>query len=120
MEALWQKLQFWKKQKTPKEGVDYKLYNFPDSDVTGVHLLKGEYRNVIYCYGKVKFIEEGYLARLSFSFEIIEPGEYDIETLKNDEKFVTIMGDILSHLILTEPVYNESIRTNDTEESDLQ
>lgn len=120
MEALWQKLQFWKKPKTPKEGVDYKLYNFPDSDVTGVHLLKGEYRDVVYCYGKVKFVEEGGLGRMNFSFEIIESGEHDINVLKEDEKFVTMMGDILTHLILTEPVYNESTRADDTKESDLQ
>ena len=120
MEALWQKLQFWKKQKTPKEGVDYKLHNFPDSDVTGIHLLTGDYRNVIYCYGKVKFAAEGEMGRMSFSFEIIVPGEHDVEHLKNDEKFVTMMGDILTHLILTEPVHNESTRTDDTEESYLQ
>ena len=115
MEALWEKLLFWKKNKTPKKGVDYEFYNLPESDLTGIRLLKGDYREVIYLYGRVGIEEKGAIAALQFDYKILESGNHTEESLQSDDKFVTIIGDILRELLI-----NGQTRTIDTEESDLQ
>ena len=114
MEALWEKLLFWKKNKTPKLGVDYKFHNFPDSDLTGIRLLKGDYREVIYLYGRVGIEEKGVVAALQFDYKIVESGNHTEESLQSDDKFVTIIGDILRELLI-----NGQTRTINPEESDL-
>lgn len=114
MEILWESLKFWKKKK-PKQGRDYNFYNFPDSDLTGIELLKGKYRKVVFFYKQAKVYEEGEFARLNFSYEIVHSGNHSEEDLKTDQEFVTIMGDILTDLMDK----NEEIRTNDTEKLDL-
>lgn len=116
MAALWEMISFQKKPKAPKIDLDYELYNYPDSDLTGVRLLRGEYQGVIYYYGKVKFSELGEVGQLSFGFQVTHPGKHDYNSLQTDEKFVTIMGDILREILLN----NEQTRTQHTEESDLQ
>ena len=118
MEAFWEKLLFWKKKKI-KEGIDYKLYNYPDSDLTGIEILKGKYKGIGYYYRGVKIHEEGMFARLSFGYELTSYGNYDKIQLENDQKFITMMGDILTQLIETEQVYNEQNREHDLEEFDL-
>lgn len=121
MEALWEKLLFWKKKpKTPKLGVDYELYNFPDSLLTGVRLLKGEYCGVTYYYGKTGIKYEGVVAVLKFDYQIIDSGKLDPRLLQSDENFVTILGDILTEIIINESVNNEQTRNFDSEEFDLQ
>lgn len=115
MATLWDRLLFWKKPKKPKEGIDYQLYNFPDSDLTGIHLLKGVYQGVIYYYKMAQIVEEGTFARLKFTYGIENFGNHDEEALRNDQNFVIIMGDILTELLET----NEQTRTNNTEEFSL-
>ena len=102
-------------KKEPKAGVDYSFYNLPDSDLTGIRLLKGDYREVIYLYGRVGIEEKGAIASLQFDYKIINPGNYTEESLKSDDNFVTIIGDILRELLI-----NGQTRTINTEESDLQ
>jgi len=58
------------------------------------------------------------LAKLQFGFTIVHPGEYDIDDLTKDEELHTIMGDILTELIMTNK-YNEQTRTDNTQEPDL-
>jgi len=122
METFWEKIQFWKnwmKPKTPKEGVDYEFYNITNSDLTGIRLLKGSYRGVTYYYGVVKLIEQGMLANLKFEFKVIDSGTHDEDSLQSDEKFVTILGDILTELIISEKATNEQTGTDNTEKFDL-
>jgi hypothetical protein len=116
MAALWEMISFQKQPKLLKIDLDYQLYNYPDSDLTGVRLLRGEYQDVIYYYGKVKFSELGEVGQLSFGFQVTHPGKHDYNSLQTDEKFVTIMGDILREIL----IHNEQTRTLNTEESDLQ
>lgn len=111
MAALWEKLLFWKKQTKPK----YKFVNYQEN-ATCLEITAGKYAGVIYSYGTVKFSQEFGLPKLSFGFDILYSGEYDLITLQNDQDFVTIMGDILTEIIIE----NEPIRTNNSEESDLQ
>jgi hypothetical protein len=107
------------KPKTPKEGVDYEFYNITNSDLTGIRLLKGSYRGVTYYYGVVKLIEQGMLANLKFEFKVIDSGTHDEDSLQSDEKFVTILGDILTELIISEKATNEQTGTDNTEKFDL-
>ena len=118
MGTLWEKIQFWKKKpKMLEEGVDYEFINLNDSELTGVGILKGEYQGVVYHYHKVKIVEEGDIARLQFGYTIVNPGKHDIDELTTDESLHTIMGDVLSSILLAG--INEPSRTNHTEESNL-
>lgn len=101
-----------------KEDIDYKFVDFKDSDLTGIELLIENYKGVLYHYHKARVVEEGELAKLQFGFTIVHPGEYDIDDLTKDEELHTIMGDILTELIMTNK-YNEQTRTDDTQEPDL-
>ena len=102
MEALWDKLQFWKKKrKMLKEGRDYAFIDFADSNITGIQILDGDYKDVVYHYHQARIVEEGMVARLKFGFTIVHPGKHDIDLLQNDEGFVTIMGDILTQILLS-------------------
>jgi len=101
-----------------KEDIDFKFVDFKDSDLTGIELLTENYKGVLYHYHKARVVEEGELAKLQFGFTIVHPGEYDIDDLTKDEELHTIMGDILTELIMTNK-YNEQTRTDNTQEPDL-
>lgn len=110
MAALWEKM--FQKQKLPK----YRFQNSEESDSTWVQITSGKYAGVIYSYGTVRFVPDTAIAKLQFNYNIIHSGEHDMEVLKNSQEFVTIIGDILTEIIIE----NEPIRTNNSEESDLQ
>ena len=115
MVTFWEKLQNWlKKPKTPKEGVDFEFFDFPDSDLTGIHLLKDEYLGVIYYYKMASFSEVEGTPKLSFSYEIFQTDKLTHTELTTDAVFDKLVGDILIEIMVT----NET-GTNDTEKSDL-
>lgn len=118
MGTLWEKLLFWKKQKMLKEGVDYRFFDFKDSDISGIELLTKEYKGVVYHYQKARVLEEGEFARLQFGYTIVHPGEHDIDDLTKDENLHTIMGDILTTILATQA--NEQTRTDNNQEFDIQ
>ena len=119
METLWDNLLFWrKKPKMLKEGKDYAFIDFAESDLTGIQILDGEYKDVVYHYHQAKIVEEGMAARLKFGFTIVHSGEHDIDLLQNDEGFVTIMGDILTQILLSK-AKDEQARTNNSKEFNL-
>jgi hypothetical protein len=103
----------------PKEGKDFIFIPFKDSDITGIQIIDGNYKGVVYHYHKVRVKEEGALARLQFGYTIVSPGEHDIDVLNSDEEFVTIMGDILTQILLSK-TEDEQTRTDYTEEFDTQ
>jgi hypothetical protein len=102
------------------EGKDYTFINFKDTDITGIQIIAGEYQGVVYHYQKARVVEEGELARLQFGFTIVHPGKHDIDLLQKDENFVTIMGDILTQILMNKAKADEQIRTDNSEEFDLQ
>lgn len=110
MAALWEKM--FQSKKLPK----YKFQNSEDNDSTWVQITSGKYAGVIYSYGTVRFVPDSGIAKLQFNYNIIHSGEHDMEHLKNSQEFVIIMGDILTEIIIE----NEPIRTDNSEESDLQ
>jgi len=112
MVAFWKKIKFWKK---PKK-IEYRFQQSPWDDATWVEITSGDYAGVIFSYGLVKLNQDSYLPQLSFDYSVLASGKHTIDSLTGNEDFVTIMGDILTEIIIE----NESIRTNNTEESDLQ
>ena len=120
METLWEKVTqfFYKKPKMLLEGKDYRFIDFTNSDITGIQILQGEFAGVVYHYGKARVQEAGEFAKLQFGYTLVHSGEHDIDELQNNEEFVTIMGDILTEILINQ--HNEPTRTFNTEEPDLQ
>ena len=110
MVAFLEKMKFWKNKKS-----NYKLVEAKNG-ISCIEITSGKYSGVIYSYGTVKFSEEFGIPKLKFDYEVLQTGNYDVEALNNDQEFVTIMGDILTNIIIE----NEPIRTNNSQESDLQ
>ena len=107
-----------------KENVDWTFVNpdgddFEDAPVTAIGLLMEEYKGVLYHYHKARVVEEGEGARLQFGYTILNSGKYDIDDLTKDEKFHTIMGEILSDIIMAQQ-QDEQTRINNFKESNLQ
>lgn len=111
MEVLWENLQFWK---NPKKTPNYQLSRSL-AEITRVEITSGSYAGVIYSYGRIKFDDSFGYPKLSFGFTIHHSGNHSEEHLNDDAKFVTIMGDILTELIIK----NEQTRNDDTEESHI-
>ena len=83
---------------TFKEGVDFN-YVVPDDEKTtvGIKLLTGEYKDVVYQYGKVKFEEEdGGDIYLKFIYNVIESPYVG---LNENSAFKNYIGDILVSII---------------------
>jgi hypothetical protein len=103
-----------------KETIDYKFIDIENSDVTAIQLLIKNYENVIYHYHKARIVEDNGVGRLQFGYTILDPGEHDIDSLNNNEYFHTIMGDILTILLMSKAKDDESFRDNNTKKLDLQ
>ena len=74
---------------TPK----YSYQENPSSDLTGFKIEEGNYKGVIYTYGKVSPIEEEEKLRLKFEYNVHEnPSECDT----NSDDFINVIGDILA------------------------
>jgi hypothetical protein len=86
--------------------------------MTDIGILKGKYAGVVYQYGKANIVEEGSFARLTFDYTIIDPSSFDLDDLQNDEEFVTMIGDILTEILLEKP--DEKTRNYHTEELNFQ
>jgi hypothetical protein len=111
-------LMFWKAPKSIEVGKDFSFHDFEDSDLTGILILRPKYENVIYYYTNASIEEVGMGARLKFGYQIVKSGNHIKKDLENSEDFVTLLGDILSQIILTETQI-ESPRKIYSEESDL-
>jgi hypothetical protein len=106
--------------KSPKkkfnEFIDYEFIYLPDEESTAVELTSGAFSSVIFQYFNVKLLEEGENPKLKFQYDIIDSGTHDMDDLKNSQEFVTILGDLLTELIID----NEQTRTDNPKEPDLQ
>jgi hypothetical protein len=118
METLWEMLQFWKKPKKLNLDEDFQFHDFPETDLTGIRILKGPYAGVLYYYTNASVEESGHLATLKFGFMIVESANHSKNDLEKDENYVIMLGDILSEIILMEGNF-ESPRTLYSEKSDL-
>jgi hypothetical protein len=101
-----------------KEYKDYRFFDYDTGDeekLTGIELLIKEYEGVLYHYGQVQIVDEGEFSRLKFDFTILEAGNHNMKDLEQDENFVTIMGDILT-IILMKKFEDESSGKNNPKE----
>lgn len=118
MEALWDKIAFWKKPKKFEPGVDYEFHDFEDSDLTGIRIIQGPYAGVLYYYTGASVAEEGLGAVFKFGYQVVDSGNHTRKDLDSDENFVTMMGDILTTIILMDGQF-ESPRTFYSEKSSI-
>lgn len=85
--------------------VDESHYTFvenPSHPMTGVRFKKGEWKDVTVIYGTVGIEEEveNDLAKLSFNFTILDPADFTIDELNEDEAFKNYLGDVLRYIIM--------------------
>lgn len=110
---------FMPKPKTLEEGVDFKFFEAPEW--TGVTILQGDFKGIKYHYGKTWITDQDVQAKLSYEYTVDYLGEHSYESLQSNEKFATMMGDILV-LLLEQYILKEenaSVGTYDSEESNL-
>lgn len=106
-----------------KEGVDFN-YVIPESENTtvGIKILKGEFSDTVYQYGKVKFQEEEDGAiYLQFIYNVLET-PLNKEDLEKSSEFKNYIGDILVNIMsanLDKGLIDEA-GTDYSEESDSQ
>ena len=103
MATLWETIQFWKKPRMLKEFKDYRLFDYETADgrqATGIEILQGEYEGVLYHYQEARMIEENGLGKLQFGYSLIHPGKHTLTELHEDANFVTIMGEILTEVLM--------------------
>jgi len=71
----------------------YSYQQNPQNQLTGFKIEEGNYKDVIYTYGKVSPIEENEKLRLKFEYNVHEnPSECDT----NSDDFINVIGDILA------------------------
>jgi hypothetical protein len=117
MAAFWKKILFWKKPKMLIENKDYRFIDFENSEITGIELLMPDFLGVVYHYGKAKIVEEGEVGRVHFGYTLVHSGEHDMDTLNSDPKFHTIMGEILSLILIAKA--DDEARNNNSEKLNL-
>lgn len=97
--------------KTPKEGRDFEVY--PGNEFTGIRIIKGKYRNVIYQYDKIALKEESIdMPILSFHYTIHESGKHSQEDLRNDARFHNLIGDIAVSLLTSNVIEKENYESD--------
>ena len=92
----------------------YSYVDNPRYSHSGIIIEDGEYKDVIYLYGKVQFIEENEHLRLKFDYQVLRnPNNVDTES----ENFRNIIGDILTENVEKEVNDERKNRENDIKES---
>ena len=88
-----------KKMKQTSDSYSFVENDFSD-DSWHVKINEGDYKDVVYKYGKIQVIEKGEEATLSFQFKVVDlPEHLNEEELNSDVEFMNNLGDILSHII---------------------
>ena len=94
-----------------------------DNDKNSVHvkILKGEYTDTLFKYGKVEIDEKDGNAYLQFDFDVISS---PIKKVEKTREFRNHIGDILLNIMMDkldiEEGYYDENRTDDTQEPDAQ
>mgnify|MGYP001254302279 FL=1 len=72
-----------------------------ESGERAIKILKGDYKGIIYQYGKVEFIprEESEIPTINFDRAVRSCPEEKMDTISDDEVFNQLMGDILIELL---------------------
>lgn len=91
--------------------------NFPPT--LCVEILVDKYKDVLYYYQNAKFEQIDDNGVLSFEYCLLNCGKHEEKSLKKDEDFKKLIGDILVEITTTADRNNIEIRENNTKESDL-
>ena len=88
---------------------DYGFVENPESDLYGIKIKSGQWKNVIVVYGKVTIKEsvETGIATLGFTYQVMDSSTWQIDELEKDENFKNYLGDLLSHIINSKEETNE-------------
>ena len=80
---------------------DYAIVENEASAFHGVKLKTGTWKNVTVVYGQVGVREDETLdlATLSFNYTILDPAEFNIDELNEDEGFKNYLGAVLQYII---------------------
>jgi hypothetical protein len=85
-----------------------------ESGEKAIKILKGNYKDIIYQYGKVELIpkEDSEIPTINFDRAVRSCPEELINTISEDEDFNLLMGDILIELIANQGIeeYNYGIQ----------
>lgn len=80
----------------------YSIVEKADSDFYSFRINEGDYKGVVYSYGKVKFVEQadkpGH-ATLKFTFKMEEIPPHLDRKIEEYVDFKNFLGDVLSHYI---------------------
>ncbi len=98
-------------------GVDFQFNNVYNTDTSAIELLTAAYKGVIFRFTNVGVSEnDDETATLRFSYEILSPGKFKEDKLREDEYFEQHLGLILNTLILDIAELDGANRESYTEE----
>ena len=105
-------------------GIDYEFILSADDDLVKIKLLTGQFKDVIYTLGKVRFEESNDTDEcfLNFQYDVLESSIDKPKKMEKDEKFKNYLGDLLVEIMgsnIEQEVIDET-GTDDFKESDLQ
>jgi hypothetical protein len=99
-------------------GVDYRFSNVYDTDTSAIELLTEAYKSVIFRFTNVGVREnDDGTATLKFAYEILSPGKFKEDKLREDSYFEQHLGLILNSLILDVAEIDSANREGYSEES---
>lgn len=111
-----------KSKPVPKEGVDYVFHDIHvDMEwVSAIKLLDGPYKDVVYCYGRLRVDPTSNdICQVAFDYKIFEiPKHVTYDMVKSDE-FKKVIGDILVGIIMTQEGEHVTAREHYSKESDI-
>ena len=99
-----------------------KMYEYDETVSVGmneqvpIRIMEGKYKDIVYQYGTIKFIEEDDNLRCNFNYNIIE-NPNDIE---EDQNFVNQLGEILVEVLNDEMEETEGDFLREVELSDSE
>ena len=98
-------------------GIDFRFSNVYNTDTSAIELLTEAYKGVIFRFISVGVREnEDQTATLKFAYEILSPGKFKEDLLRQDPYFEHYLGLILNTLILDIAELDGAARENDSTE----
>lgn len=98
-------------------GIDFRFSNVYNTDTSAIELLTEAYKGVIFRFTNVGVREnDNSTATLRFAYEILSPGKFKEELLRQDKYFEQHLGLILNTLIIDIAELDGAARENDSKE----
>lgn len=81
------------------DGGFYRVVENPYETEAGIEIMEGEYKGIIYQYGKVEFVEGKPELNFQRTIRKWDDKKWELKELEENEDLNNIMGDILVELI---------------------